>query len=220
MKRHAFTLIELLVVISIIALLIGILLPALGAARSSAISIQSKSQLRQFGIAFLTYAADSKDHLPYNWVPNTPPGEKFRQPTWVTLGSNSFQWLNSGPQEGTIYDYVGQADELYRSPALETGELNSGVGSNGKYDYSTIAAFNGANLANISSQAEIHPATGDASDTIDAPSGERKRWPRAVAGTSPVTPCPLASYPAGWRTSAWPTASDRSVGRAAPRGRS
>ncbi|BAM03131.1 DUF1559 family PulG-like putative transporter [Phycisphaera mikurensis] len=67
--RHAarpagFTLIELLVVISIIALLIGILLPALGAARASARSALCKSNLRQQGIGFNAYAADFKDFLP------------------------------------------------------------------------------------------------------------------------------------------------------------
>lgn len=58
--REAFTLIELLVVISIIALLIGILLPALGAARGTARDIACNSNLRQLGIATVTYAEDNK----------------------------------------------------------------------------------------------------------------------------------------------------------------
>ncbi len=62
--RKAFTLIELLVVISIIALLIGILLPALGLARDAARSSVSLSNVRQMGIAISAYSAESKDYLP------------------------------------------------------------------------------------------------------------------------------------------------------------
>lgn len=60
MKRHAFTLIELLVVISIIALLIAILLPALGAARESSRNIQCVSNTRQLTTAWLSFAVDNK----------------------------------------------------------------------------------------------------------------------------------------------------------------
>lgn len=60
-KRYGFTLIELLVVISIIAVLIGILLPALGAARRSARGIKCASNMRQLAIGFQVYATENRD---------------------------------------------------------------------------------------------------------------------------------------------------------------
>ncbi len=64
MKRHAhkgFTIVELLVVISIIALLIGILLPAIGKARDKARTTTSVSNLRQLAVAHNAYAGDWGD---------------------------------------------------------------------------------------------------------------------------------------------------------------
>ncbi|MBY0310556.1 MAG: prepilin-type N-terminal cleavage/methylation domain-containing protein [Phycisphaerales bacterium] len=70
--RRAFTLIELLLVVAIIALLISILLPAIGKARNSAQMSVCMSNMRQMVTASFTYGADAKDQIAaLNWTPGT-----------------------------------------------------------------------------------------------------------------------------------------------------
>lgn len=70
-RRGGFTLIELLVVVAIIALLIGILLPALGGAISSARTLKCQANMRSMGTAAMNYGGDYRDTIPaFSWKAN------------------------------------------------------------------------------------------------------------------------------------------------------
>ena len=66
MKRRGFTLIELLVVIAIIALLLAVIMPALGKAKEAAQRIICRNNLRQQSIGIILYSNDNDSYVPHN----------------------------------------------------------------------------------------------------------------------------------------------------------
>src|SRR5437763_10296305 len=82
-NRCAFTLVELLVVIGIIAVLIAILLPALGRARAQAQSVACLANLRSIGQAINIYAVNNRQSLPFGyWDGVGPDGSEANSSTY------------------------------------------------------------------------------------------------------------------------------------------
>ena len=123
--RKGFTLIELLVVISIIALLVGILLPALGAARKSAQRVKSLSNVRQIGTAAYGYAADNKDV----WIPHKT---SFNNILYLIAANPAFAAPNYNPGSGPgfwwsslmVHSGYLSGGEAFVCPSLESDRLH------------------------------------------------------------------------------------------------
>ena len=92
--KHNFTLIELLTVIAIIAILAGMLLPAVNRARANAQQSSCANNLRQLGLAYQLFITDNKQH------------------TYPSGDTNDKKYS----QVSSVWDYVGQKENIFLCP--------------------------------------------------------------------------------------------------------
>ena len=120
-NRRGFTLIELLVVIAIIALLVAILLPALGQAREAGRRLVSASNLRQLNTVIHAYALEQKDSYPnpFDTSPSYPvqwyeviPQQYLNEPTipavWRFNDPGSYTEMFSMHWASLMMNYISQ----------------------------------------------------------------------------------------------------------------
>ncbi|MEZ6194039.1 MAG: type II secretion system protein [Phycisphaerales bacterium] len=108
---HGFTLIELLVVISIIALLVGILLPALSAARNSARGAVCLSNERQVGIAIIAYATDNDDYVVRHGYRDGAVVNVWQTPPATAYWTGTLAIQGYGPER-----------KMFKCPSFDSGE--------------------------------------------------------------------------------------------------
>jgi prepilin-type N-terminal cleavage/methylation domain-containing protein/prepilin-type processing-associated H-X9-DG protein len=125
-RSRGFTLIELLVVIGIIAILLGLLLAALGKARDQANAIKCSANLHSIGESLAQYISDNHFTFPasyiYQYMSLTPPTQSPQIATWGYVHWSSYLYKYTTNTDPTIYGKLF-GWEMFQCPSLLNGGL-------------------------------------------------------------------------------------------------
>ena len=143
MKKNGFTLIELLVVIAIIALMLAILLPALGKAKEHGKGLVCMTNLRQMSIAAKTYAADNNDYFPlaYSFDPD-PMDSVMINPSWDFTTVRDWTTSQITVKPGTLWGSE-TSEKVHQCPSYK-GSSNTLADPFTGYNYNTSYIGRGA----------------------------------------------------------------------------
>ncbi len=146
MHRDAFTLIELLVVIAVIAVLMGILMPALGLAREQARSMVCSSNLKMLVLGWKLYAEENDSKIVYGM---TPTNHSPTNPAWVLLPPSLPATVDveiESIKEGALWPFV-KNEKVYRCPSDQ--RKNSALHVEAYRSYAMAGGLNGSTQANM-----------------------------------------------------------------------
>ena len=127
-NRHGFTLIELLVVIAIIAILAGMLLPALAKAKAKAQGILCMANGKQMALGYIMYADDSGGNLPGNHDGGNARTNLDWCAGWLTLAADNADNTNTLLLvNGQLGPFIARSAGIFKCPADKSMVRNGGV---------------------------------------------------------------------------------------------
>ncbi len=154
-SRRGFTLIELLVVVAIIAILAGLLLPALTSAKMKATKAACLSNHKQLALGFVMYADDNNDRMIYTdpgpgqignpaggfWPGPHNDNGQYQDLSLGMSSSTAQRYIENGIRKGALFPYVSAPGAYHCVGDLRSKRLRPGKG----YAYDSYSKANGMN---------------------------------------------------------------------------